>query len=213
MLGVCGVGVPASIQNLLNVTGMTLLNNFTSVYGADAVAAMGIAQKINMVPIQVALGFSQGIMPLISYNYASGNFKRMKESVLFVAKILLPFMLLVTLSYYFGAETLIGAFMKNEVIITYGANFLQGFCLGMLFLCTDFLAVGVFQAIGLGKAALVFAVLRKIALEIPALYVLNYFFPLYGLAYAQTAAELVLAVIAVVMLVWIFGRLQKRGRL
>ena len=213
VLGVCGVGVPASIQNLLNVTGMTLLNNFTSVYGADAVAAMGIAQKINMVPIQVALGFSQGIMPLISYNYASGNFKRMKESVLFVAKILLPFMLLVTLSYYFGAETLIGAFMKNEVIITYGANFLQGFCLGMLFLCTDFLAVGVFQAIGLGKAALVFAVLRKIALEIPALYVLNYFFPLYGLAYAQTAAELVLAVIAVVMLVWIFGRLQKRGRL
>ncbi len=127
--------------------------------------------------------------------------------------ILLPFMLLVTLSYYFGAETLIGAFMKNEAIITYGANFLQGFCLGMLFLCTDFLAVGVFQAIGLGKAALVFAVLRKIALEIPALYVLNYFFPLYGLAYAQTAAELVLAVIAVVMLVWIFGRLQKRGRL
>ena len=213
VLGVCGVGVPASIQNLLNVTGMTLLNNFTSVYGADAVAAMGIAQKINMVPIQVALGFSQGIMPLISYNYASGNFKRMKESVLFVAKILLPFMLLITLSYYFGAETLIGAFMKNEAIITYGANFLQGFCLGFLLLCTDFLAVGVFQAIGLGKAALVFAVLRKIALEIPALYVLNYFFPLYGLAYAQTAAELVLAVIAVVMLVWIFGRLQKRGRL
>ena len=52
VLGVCGVGVPASIQNLLNVTGMTILNNFTSVYGADAVAAMGIAQKINMVPMQ-----------------------------------------------------------------------------------------------------------------------------------------------------------------
>ena len=41
--GVCMVGVPASIQNLLNVTGSTILNNFTSVYGADAVAAMGIS--------------------------------------------------------------------------------------------------------------------------------------------------------------------------
>ena len=66
--GVCGVGIPASIQNLLNVTGMTILNNFTSAYGSDPVAAMGIAQRVNIVPFQIAMGFSQGIMPLISYN-------------------------------------------------------------------------------------------------------------------------------------------------
>ena len=50
VLGICGVGIPAAIQNLLNVTGMTVLNNFTSAYGSNAVAAMGIAQKINMIP-------------------------------------------------------------------------------------------------------------------------------------------------------------------
>ena len=38
--GICGVGIPSSIQNLLNVTSMTVLNNFTSVFGSDAVAAM-----------------------------------------------------------------------------------------------------------------------------------------------------------------------------
>ena len=73
VIGVCGVGIPASIQNLLNVTGMTVLNNFTSAFGSDAVAAMGITQKINQVPLYISLGLSQGIMPLISYNYASGN--------------------------------------------------------------------------------------------------------------------------------------------
>ena len=65
VMEVCGVGIPASIQNLLNVTGMTILNNFTSAYGADAVAAMGISYKIYMVPMQVSMGFSQGIMPLV----------------------------------------------------------------------------------------------------------------------------------------------------
>lgn len=213
ILGICGVGIPASIQNLLNVTGMTILNNFTSSYGADAVAAMGITQKINMVPMQVALGFSQGIMPLISYNYASGNIKRMKESLVFVAKITLPFIALVSLGYYLGAGSLIGAFMNNENIIAYGSSFLRGFCLGLPFLCMDFLAVGVFQAIGLGKAALLFAILRKVALEIPSLYVLNYLFPLYGLAYAQFTSEFVLAIAAVMMLVWIFGKLQKGERI
>ncbi len=213
VLGICAVGIPAAIQNLLNVTGMTILNNFTSSFGADAVAAMGITQKLNMVPMQVALGFSQGIMPLISYNYASGNIKRMKEGLLFVARIMLPFITTVALLYYLGAGSLIGAFMKNDAIIAYGSRFLRGFCLGLPFICMDFLAVGVFQAIGLGKAALLFAVLRKIALEIPALYILNFLFPLYGLAYAQFTAEFVLAAAAVVMLGRIFGRLQKGQRI
>ena len=213
VLGICAVGIPAAIQNLLNVTGMTILNNFTSSFGADAVAAMGIAQKLNMVPMQVALGFSQGIMPLISYNYASGNIKRMREGLLFVARIMLPFITTVALLYHLGAGSLIGAFMKNDAIIAYGSRFLRGFCLGLPFICMDFLAVGVFQAIGLGKAALLFAVLRKIALEIPALYILNFLFPLYGLAYAQFTAEFVLAAAAVVMLGRIFGRLQKGQRI
>ena len=46
IFGICAVGIPASIQNLLNVTGMTILNNFTASFGSDAVAAMGISQKM-----------------------------------------------------------------------------------------------------------------------------------------------------------------------
>ena len=206
--GVFGVGIPASIQNLLNVTGMTVLNNFTSAYGADAVAAMGITQKINMVPMQISMGLSQGIMPLVSYSYASKNVKRMKETLLFVVKIAMGFIVTVSVGYFLFAGNLIRLFMENEAIVMYGTKFLRGFCLGLPFLCMDFIAVGVFQASGLGKHALVFAILRKIVLEIPALFLLNAIFPLYGLAYAQFAAELILAVSAVAVLVRLFRRLE-----
>lgn len=208
-LGVLAVGVPAAIQNLLNVTGMTVLNNFTSAYGADAVAAMGIAQKINMVPLYIALGLGQGIMPLISYNYAGGNTGRMKKTLLFSLKIASAFMAAVSVAYYFGAGALTSAFMKNEVIVQYGTRFLRGLCLGIPFLCVDFLAVGVFQACGLGKEALIFAILRKIVLEIPALCLLNMLFPLYGLAYAQLTAELILSVTAAIVLIRLFKKLEK----
>ncbi|MDO5426125.1 MAG: MATE family efflux transporter [Eubacteriales bacterium] len=208
--GVCTVGIPASIQNLLNVTGMTILNNFTSGFGADAVAAMGISQKINMVPMNITMGVSQGIMPLVSYNYASGNYKRMKETIWFAAKAMLSFITVVAVGYYLGAGSLIGLFMKNETIIAYGTRFLRGFCLGLPFLCMDFLAVGVFQAVGMGKEALLFAIMRKVVLEIPALYILNALFPLYGLAYAQFVAEVVLAVTAVLVLARLFRKLEKR---
>lgn len=206
--GVFGVGIPASIQNLLNVTGMTVLNNFTSSFGADAVAAMGIAQKINNVPMQISMGLSQGIMPLISYNYASQNVKRMKHTLLFTVKIAMGFIIAVSLGYYIGAEPLTRMFMDNETIVAYGSKFLHGFCLGLPFLCMDFIAVGVFQASGLGKNALLFAILRKIVLEIPALVILNYLFPLYGLTYAQFTAEFILAIAAIIVLIRLFQKLE-----
>lgn len=209
--GICSVGVPASIQNLLNVTGMTLLNNFTSSFGADAVAAMGITQKINMVPMNIAMGLSQGIMPLISYNYSSRNHKRMKGALTFSAKASLGFITVVAAGYFVGAAQLTQLFMDNGTIVAYGTRFLRGFCLGLPFLCMDFLAVGVFQAVGMGREALLFAIMRKIVLEIPALYILNFLFPLYGLAYAQLTAEVVLAVAAVLVLKRLFHRISREN--
>ena len=210
--GVFGVGIPASIQNLLNVTGMTVLNNFTSAFGANAVAAMGIAQKINMVPMQISMGLSQGIMPLISYNYASGNVKRMKHTLLFTVKIAMAFIITVSVGYFFCAGDLTRLFIQNEAIVSYGTSFLRGFCLGLPFLCMDFIAVGVFQASGMGKEALIFAILRKVVLEIPALFILNALFPLYGLAYAQLTAELILSIVAVVVLIHLFRKLSSESR-
>lgn len=198
--GVCGVGIPAAIQNLLNVTGMTVLNNFTSSFGADAVAAMGIAQKINMVPMNVAFGFSQGIMPLISYNYASGNRKRMRQAIFFSARNTVSDLAAIALCYYLWAGNWIRLFIQNESIVAYGTSFLRGLCIALPFLCMDFLAVGVFQAVGMGKKAFFFAILRKIIMEIPAIFILNMLFPLYGLAYAQAVTEVILAVTAVLVL-------------
>ena len=208
--GICAVGIPASIQNLLNVTGMTILNNFTSSFGADAVAAMGITQKINMVPMNIAMVISQGIMPLISYSYSSGNHKRMKGTLMFAARASLGFITVVAAFYYLSSAQLTEMFMSNEAIISYGTKFLRGFCLGLPFLCMDFMAVGVFQAVGMGREALIFAIMRKIILEIPALYLLNYLFPLYGLAYAQFVAEVVLAAAAVIVLARLFKKIEKQ---
>lgn len=210
--GVCGVGIPASIQNLLNVTGMTVLNNFTSVFGSDAVAAMGITQKINMVPMNIAMGLSQGIMPLISYSYASLNVERMKKTLVFSLKISVIFLVAMSVCYYVAAAPLTSMFMENESIVAYGTRFLRGFCLGLPFLCVDFIGVGVYQACGMGEKSFVFAILRKIVLEIPALYILNRLFPLYGLAYAQFAAELILAVAAVFVLRNIFKKLERQKK-
>ncbi len=208
IFGICAVGIPASIQNLLNVTGMTILNNFAASFGADPVAAMGISYKVNMIPLQIALGISQGIMPLIGYNYSSKNYRRMKGFLTYTAKIVLVLMSLTTVIYFIFSTEITGLFIDNQGVISYSEKFLQGMCICLPFICMDFIAVGIFQACGMGKKALAFAVLRKIVFEIPAIFILNHFFPLYGLAWAQTSSEIILSVIAVVVLVKMFRRLE-----
>lgn len=206
------VGIPAAIQNLLNVTGMTILNNLTAssalAFGqaavSPAVAAMGITHKVDMIPMYISMGMGQGIMPLVGYNFASGNAERMKKSITFTVKFMLGFAALAAAAYFVFSENIISLFMDDAVIVSYGGRFLKGFCLAIPFLSLDFLAVGVFQAVGMGGKSLLFAILRKVALEIPALYLLNHFFPLYGLSYSQLVAEAVLAVLSVFMLRGIF---------
>ena len=190
------VGIPASIQNLLNVTGMTVMNNSMAVYGAEAVSAMGIAHKTTMIPMYVSMGIAQGVLPLIGYNFAAKNKKRMRDATIFATSIGMGIMIVATGVFWFFAGGIIRLFMDNALIVEYGTAFIRGLCLAQPFLALDFTGVGVFQACGMGKASLVFAILRKIAFEIPAMIVLNYFFPMYGLAYAQLVAEVILAIAA-----------------
>lgn len=213
VLGILAVGVPAAIQNLLNVTGMTILNNFTSSFGSDAVAAMGIAHKLTLIPVQISMGMGQAVMPLIGYNFSSGNARRMRDAFLFAAKVSTGFLLAMLGAYYGFAGPLIKAFMDNGPVIAYGTKFLRAACLCLPFLGMDFLAVGVFQATGKGALSLLFAVLRKVVLEIPAMILLNHFLPLYGLPYAQPVAEVVLAVVAVIILARMFRRLENQRTL
>ena len=132
-------------------------------------------------------------------------------SVGFLTKLALAFMAVATAAMIFGARWFTLLFIQNESVVSFGSAYLQGLCLAQPFLCIDFIAVGVFQSCGMGRRALLFAVLRKIILEIPLLVLLDKLFPPYGLAYSQLAAEFILAAAALVILARIFRSLEKKN--
>ena len=202
--GVTVVGFPAMVQNLVNVMGATILNNFTAGFGASAVAAMGIAQKLHSFVIQIMMGGGQGIMPLVSYNYTSGNRTRMKKTIQFAMSIIVPLGTVLTVFYWLDAPALMHMFIDNAEIVEIGTKLLRVMCLSMVFLSVDFTTVGVFQALGMGRYAFIYAMCRKVIMEIPLLILLNRYFPLYGLPAAQVVSEVVLAVTSVFMLRRIF---------
>lgn len=190
------VGVPGVFQNVLNVISMTILNNIVAGYGADVVAAVGIANKINQLPIQIVFGFTQGVMPLIGYNYAGKNFERMKESVKKTYIITMSVLVTILVLFNVAGQPIIRMFMDNDEIVKTGAWFLSGFGISLPFMCIDFMVVGITMAFGMGKYALAFSFIRKVFLEIPFIVFLNMHVGVKGVAYAQCSTEIVMAAIA-----------------
>lgn len=193
------VGIPGVFQNVLNVVSMTILNNIVAGYGPNVVAAVGIANKVNQLPIQIVFGFTQGVMPLIGYNYAAKNIQRMKEAINKTYILTISSLMVVLVLFNVAGAGIVNLFMSEEEIVRTGAWFLSGFGISLPFLCIDFMVVGISMAFGMGKVALFFSFARKAFLEIPLILVLNYFFQVNGIAYAQCIAEVVMAFIALVV--------------
>lgn len=208
VVGVCAVGIPAAIQNILNVTGMTIINNIAASYGSEAVSAIGISHKLCTMSLYIAMGISSGITPIISYNYTSGNHKRLKDTIIYVAKMIIPLMLAITSIMIIFSSSFIRIFMDNDLVIKYGSVYIKEMAIAQPFLAIDFSAVGIYQALGKGKYSLIFAIMRKIVLEIPALFILDKLYPIYGIGYAQAVSEIVLAIAAIIMVKKIFNELN-----
>lgn len=95
-----------------------------------------------------------------------------------------------------AGQPIIRIFMNNDEIVRTGAWFLSGFGISLPFMCVDFMVVGVSQAFGMGKPALIFSFLRKLFLEIPFIMLFNAAAGVMGIAYAQCVTEIIMAIVA-----------------
>lgn len=64
---VVSIGIPGALITVLMSVSNIVLNNYIGIYGSDAVASYGIAYKLDMIPILLSVGLSQGVAPLVGY--------------------------------------------------------------------------------------------------------------------------------------------------
>ncbi|MEG2259840.1 MAG: MATE family efflux transporter, partial [Oscillospiraceae bacterium] len=196
---VISIGIPASVQNILVTTSAMLMNNLAVPFGAAAVAAMGIAKKIDMIPMYISMGLGQGIMPLVGYCYASKDYHRMKKTVLFTAKLAVGVSVTLVAAIELLSPNIVELFIMDSATVAYGTDFLRVFCIATIFMSINMLMISVFQATGQGRGALVLAVIRKAVLEIPLLFLLDRLFPLYGIVWVQTIVELLVLPVSLLL--------------
>ena len=187
---VLAAGLPACVMTLFENVSYAVLDKLMSFSGLAAQAGIGVAKKVNMLAHCIVRGISQGALPLIAYNYSSGNLSRMRSSVrvAHLSSILIASLCMIgNLAF---AHFLIGLFIHTESdSLQYGIVFLRILCVGGPFPASAYAIISFFQATGKGGKSFLLAILRKGLIDIPLMFALRPLFPVYGIVMATPLAD------------------------
>lgn len=193
------IGFPAALGSLLACLSNMMINKLVAGYGDIPVAAIGIVKKIDMLPMNVGMGLCQGMVPLVAYNYASGNYKRMKEFASAARFVGITFALVCILVFQTFAGGLVSIFIGDAATIEYGTKFLRICCLAVPLMIFNFQLSFTFQAMGMGKQSLLLSSMRQGLVNIPLLFIMNAAFGLYGVVWTQFIADSITATISYIV--------------
>jgi len=197
------VGIPAAISIFLFDLVTIVINRLVTEYGdhTTPLAAMGIVLKLERIPINIGLGVCLGMVPLIAFNFGSGNIRRMNSFSELARWIIVGFSTICSIVFFFFAKPLVGAFIKEEETVRLGIMFLQGRCIALPFMMIGYHTVNFMNAINKGKVSFLLAILRHVIILIPAMIIMNHIWGLTGLVWSQVVADVINAAASVIIFV------------
>ena len=208
---ILAIGLPSALTGMLANISHIIKNNLTSSYGDIEIAAYGIVQKADMLPLNIGMGLCQGMMPLVAYNYASKNYSRMKSFTLAaqISGMVVAGFCIVLFELF--APQITWIFIKDEKTIEYGTNFLRIACLATPFMISNFQKIYCLQAMGKGKESLLLGILRQGIIAIPIIFIMNSLFSLYGIVSAQLISDGITFIFSTIIYRRIYNKLQKNN--
>lgn len=201
----CRIGIPAAaMQSLSSV--MTLgLNKIMALYDPSAVFILGAYFKLQTFLIMPVAGLTNGLTPLVAYNYGA----RKRERILALSRFALALGAAIMAA---GAALLLlipgpllGLFGAEQAVLDSGIPALRWIAVGLIFSGLSTVLCAVFQALGAAMTSLAISLLRQVVLILPAAYLLGLVRP--GLMWLSFPLAEILACLAALVL---FRRIQRK---
>ena len=170
---------------------------------------MGIAKRIDLMAFAVAQGMAQGTLPLIGYNFTSGNRARMRSAIRTLLLYCILVSCTVTAGLYLAAVPVTKLFINDAATASCGTLFLRIICLACPTTTLNIFVITVFQATGKKLQPIFLSLLRKGSLDVALMAVLDRTAGIRGVAWASPIADAAALMISGVMLLCYLRRLYK----
>ena len=210
-----GLGVSTfvmlSTESILSISFTSSLSR----YGGDvAVGAMTVLTSINQLLTMPLSGICQGGQPLISYNYGAKKYDRVKEAFFCQFFVCVGYTTAFWLLIQCFPGVFAGIFTSDAALVDYTAWALKiflacGFSVGFQLSCQQ-----AFMALGQAKISLVMALLRKVFLLIPLIFILPNFFAdkAFAVFLAEPVSDIIAAAVTTFMFFRFFLKMLKEGK-
>lgn len=201
----CRIGIPAAaMQSLSSV--MTLgLNKIMALYDPNAVFILGAYFKLQTFLIMPVSGLTNGLTPLVSFNYGARSRERILALTRFALALGAAIMAVGTILLLLIPGPLLGLFGADQAVLDSGIPALRWIAAGLIFSGLSMVLCAVFQALGAAMTSLVISLLRQVVLILPASYLLG--LVQVRLIWASFPLAEVLACLAALVL---FRRIQRK---
>ena len=199
-----------STESILSISFTTSLAR----YGGDmAVGAMTIINSVSQLVTMPIQGICQGGQPIISYNFGARNNERVKEAFFTQFKVCVLFSTVCWGILMIAPQIFAGMFSGNEELVTYTAWTLRIYMAGIFAMGFQLCCQQSFMALGQAKVSLFLAVLRKLILLIPLIFL----FPMlmenkvFAVFLAEPVSDILAAAVTTSVFLGKFNGILKRG--
>ena len=208
---VCALGVSPFVMQSTEALVTIVLNIGLQEYGGDLyVGSLTILQSVMQLIIIPVNGMTQGVQPVISYNYGAGNFERVKKTFKIVlitdlAVTVICCLLTQFIPGFFGA-----LFTDEAALIELVKEVMPVFFGGIWIFGVQMACQSAFMGMGQAKISLFLALLRKAILLIPLALILPKFFDVKGIYFAEPVADLTAALTTGVVFLFMSKKLLSK---
>ena len=199
-----------STESILSISFTTSLSR----YGGDmAVGTMTIINSVSQLVTMPIQGICQGGQPIISYNFGARNNDRVKEAFFTQFKVCVLFSTVCWGILMIAPQIFAGMFSGNEELVLYTAWTLRIYMAGIFAMGFQLCCQQSFMALGQAKVSLFLAVLRKLILLIPLIFLLPMLIEnkVFAVFLAEPVSDILAATVTTIVFLSKFNEILKRG--
>ena len=195
------VGFPSFLMMVMGVFSNLILNKMVVSYSNQSIAGMGIAKKIDMLAFAIANGMTQGVLPLIGYNFASGDRERMRSSIKTAFAYSFCTAVAGAVLLFACAVPVIKFFINDADTVAYGQHFLRIISITCPAVSVTMMIITTMQATGQKVKPLIISLLRKGGLDVPFMFIMNSAAGADGIPWATPISDLTAMAAAIVLFI------------
>ncbi len=190
------IGLPAAGANMLTPIAGGVLTKVVSVYGAGAVAAWGVGNRLESIACIVILAMSMSLPPFISQNFGAGKVERVQQAYTLSVKFVLLWQLGIFVIMALISPWIAAAFTDDTYVAGLIQLFLMIVPLGYGLQGIVILTNSSFNAMHKPMSALVLSIIRLFVFFVPIAFIGSLLYQLEGLFWGSVIANLLMAVVS-----------------